>query len=651
MKLFHSKTIKYITVSFFCASISWVGAQTKEIAEKYRAKYPGQQYIQMLHQEVVRIDVVKSKPVVTSSMSDQYLVLTSNGAGALTEDDISFSSFETIKNIDAYSLNPTEKGSKKVPASNFKTKDAETDDGIFHDGGKETTFMYPGLVEGSLRVLNYDNQMGENRFPFGFYFANYIPVEKSTFTIDCDSSIHLLYKTFNFESENIQFEEKLVKGRRIWIWTCLEPKPVKRESNAPKYSYYAPLVYAQIGYQTTKSGRINFVSSLDDLHNWYKENIDLVLKEKPSDELIAITQELTASKSTEIEKVKAIYYWVQDNIKYIAFEEGMGGFVPRIPSEVCSKRFGDCKDMATLIYTMLKISNIPSYITWIGSRDLPFKYSEFPSTISDNHMICVYKNNGKNYFLDATSSFQPLDYPTGFILGKEAFLHIDDSKWEVLNVDIPAPNKTIMIDTTRIRFESKKIFGSSHTTITGYYNVLLHDLVKHTPADKMNKTFESINQKGNNNYKVVRSSVQHVDDRDLPLILIHDFEVDNYVTSYDKETYVNLILEKDITAEKELKEGRRSPFELHNYSSDSYNVVLEIPKGMKVKSIPSNVEFISDFVDYRVIYTQKGNEIIMSLNMNLKFLVLYPTDFPTWNAFVKLMKKSMNETVVLEKTI
>lgn len=90
MKLFHSKTIKYITVSFFCASISWVGAQTKEIAEKYRAKYPGQQYIQMLHQEVVRIDVVKSKPVVTSSMSDQYLVLTSNGAGALTEDAISF---------------------------------------------------------------------------------------------------------------------------------------------------------------------------------------------------------------------------------------------------------------------------------------------------------------------------------------------------------------------------------------------------------------------------------------------------------------------------------------------------------------------------------------------------------------------------------
>lgn len=651
MKLFHSKTIKQISISILCASTFTVGAQTKEIAEKYRAKYPGQQYVQILHQEIIRIDVVKAKPIVTSSMSDQYLVLTSNGAGALTEDNIAFSSFETIKNIDAYSLNPTEKGSKKVPASNFKTKDAEADDGIFHDGGKETTFMYPGLVEGSLRVLNYENQMGENRFPFGFYFANYIPVEKSTFTIDCDSSVHLLFKTFNFEGENIQFEEKLVKSRRIWTWTSLEPKPVKRESNAPKYSYYAPLVYAQIAYQNTKAGRINFVSNLDDLHNWYKENIQQVLNEVPNEELVSITNELIASKSTEFEKVKAIYYWVQDNIKYIAFEEGMGGFVPRFPSEVCSKRFGDCKDMATLIHTMLKIAKIPSYLTWIGSRDLPFKYSEFPSTISDNHMICVYKQNGKAYFLDATSSFQPIDYPTGFILGKEAFLHVDDTKWEVVKVEIPAPDKTIMIDTTRIRFENKKIIGSSYTIISGYYNVILHDMVKHTPADKMNKTFESINQKGNNNYKVIRSSVKNVDDRDLPLILIHDFEVDNYVTSYDKETYVNLILEKDITVETELKEGRRSPLELHNYSSDAYNVVLEIPKGMKVKSLPQDVKFDSDFVSYQVTYTQKGNEVIMSLKMDLKFLVLYPADFPTWNKFVKLMKKSMNETVVLEKII
>ncbi len=629
--------------------IQYAGAQTAEILSQYKSQYSGQHIVQKLHQETVKIEMVKSVPVVTSYYSDQHLILTGNGINMLAEDDIEFSSFEKIANIDAYSLAPKEKGSKKIEATNFKTKDAETSGGVFHDGSKETSFMFPALAEGSLRVLNYECEMGEYRFPMGFSFANYIPIEKSVFQIEHDTSVHLIFKTYNFEGNNIQFEEKIVKGKKILTWTCLDPKPLKFESNAPNSRYYAPLVYAQIAYYNTKAGLVNAVGTLNDLHEWYKDNVKEVLQEEPSEEIKTLTSELVAGKTDELEKVKAIYYWVQDNIKYIAFEEGLGGFVPRLPSQVCSKRFGDCKDMATLIYTMLKSAGIKANLTWIGSRDLPFRYTDFPSTISDNHMIATYRNGDKIYFLDATSSFQPIDYPTGFILGKEAFVHIDDQKGEVIEVPILPASMTQMIDTARITFENKKIKGSSTTRVTGYYNILLHDILKNSPADKMNKTMESIVQKGSNNFTVTKSSIENLNDRERPLIMQYDFEFDNYVTSYEKETYVNMILEKDITAESEIKDGRRSPVELDHFSKDQYTVILDVPKSMRVKSLPKNAVYKSGFVNYAVNYKQIDNRVYMTLDLELTYLLLQPADFAEWNNFIKIMKKSMAETVVLEK--
>ena len=64
--------------------------------------------------------------------------------------------------------------------------------------------------------------------------------------------------------------------------------------------------------------------------------------------------------------------------KYVAFEDGMGGFVPREAGLVCSRRFGDCKDMASILTAMNRAAGIPAYFTWLGTRDLPYTFSGTP---------------------------------------------------------------------------------------------------------------------------------------------------------------------------------------------------------------------------------------------------------------------------------
>src|SRR6202012_5439792 len=126
-----------------------------------------------------------------------------------------------------------------------------------------------------------------------------------------------------------------------------------------------------------------------------------------SPEVKKVVDSITAGAKSNIEKVKRIFYWVQDHITYVAYEDSLGGFVPREATLVCSRRFGDCKDMASTLVEMIRAAGLEAHQTWIGTRDIPYSFEDVPSPTSTNHMICTYIENGNYHFLDATGRDSP----------------------------------------------------------------------------------------------------------------------------------------------------------------------------------------------------------------------------------------------------
>ena len=68
------------------------------------------------------------------------------------------------------------------------------------------------------------------------------------------------------------------------------------------------------------------------MYAWY----NYLYKNAKNDDspLKATVARLTEGKTSDEDKVKSIYYWVQDNIRYIAYEEGYAGFIPQTVQEV-----------------------------------------------------------------------------------------------------------------------------------------------------------------------------------------------------------------------------------------------------------------------------------------------------------------------------
>jgi hypothetical protein len=110
-------------------------------------------------------------------------------------------------------------------------------------------------------------------------------------------------------------------------------------------------------------------------------------------DLTAKSRELTANAKTEYDRIQAISRYVQ-KIKYVAIEMDLahgGGYKPHAASLVLRKQYGDCKDKANLMRSLLKAAGLESYLVAIYSGDRNYVRQEWPSPSQFNHMIIAVR--------------------------------------------------------------------------------------------------------------------------------------------------------------------------------------------------------------------------------------------------------------------
>jgi tetratricopeptide (TPR) repeat protein len=125
----------------------------------------------------------------------------------------------------------------------------------------------------------------------------------------------------------------------------------------------------------------------------------------PNDELRRTTEEALkgVNRADALAVVRAIYNFVVTNTRYVALEFGIHGYKPYRVDRVLARRFGDCKDKASLIHAMLKVAGVDSRLVLLRMRHLGQLPPEPASLAAFNHAI-VYVPKFDLY-LDGTASF------------------------------------------------------------------------------------------------------------------------------------------------------------------------------------------------------------------------------------------------------
>jgi hypothetical protein len=461
--------------------------------------------------------------------------------------------------------------------------------------------------------------------------------------------VELVYQIVNDPENKIKFR-KAEKGKSVLYEWSLENVPsIRREDEAPPIRYFAPHVVCYVKSYQTNGKRINILSDLKDLYAWYYGFIKDLNKEVSAD-LSAIVEEIKKSCRNETELVKKIFYWVQDNIQYIAFEQGMRGLIPHNGAYTCEKRYGDCKDMANLIVNMLDLAGVKAYHTWIGTRDLPYRYSDLPTPLVDNHMIATYiSDEGEYYFLDATSDYTTFGYPSSMIQGKEALISKGPSSFEIKQVPVLKKERNYMTDSMTIRLHQNEISGSGISTLRGYPKVFGGYELDRAGQDDVKRYVTKLLGKGSNKFFLDHYEVSDLTNRDKPTTLKYAFRILDYFQKIEDEIYLNLNLNKQFYNTFINPETRKSPKESDYQYLQYENITLHIPDGYEVEYLPENAHHDGPLMGYAISYELKGDRIFYSKKVYLDYLLLKPDQFKAWNESVRQVSEVYKEAIILKK--
>ncbi len=638
LKLSNKKVFCFVLLGFIFMKV-----QAQKTLQEYKTIYPNFNELVLNDTQNYDISIADKKIKIIQDNHYEAMILSENGIQNNTE-SFSYSELIKLKEYNAYTVINDNGKERKIKVTQTAEKQAQ-ESAIFYNDVKERQLTFPNLEAGAKKVYNYQTEFTDPYLLHKFIFGGNAPILNSSLEIKTDKEITIGYKIFNDPNNNIAFSKTEKKGKWIYKWTLKDIKPVKFEENSPGYLYVIPHINIFIKNYTVDSKVVEVLGDENKLFQYYKGFVKNLNQDENAD-LKDLSLALTKNQTNDVDKIKSIFYWVKDNIKYIAFENGYEGFIPREASFVFQRKFGDCKDMANIISGMAKYANIKNVtIAWIGTRSIPYSYSELPTPSVDNHMIAVFKNGEEYLFLDATDKETRYGIPTAFIQGKEAMFN-DNGNYKIIPVPIVPPEKNEIKEVVKLSIDKTKLVGSGTLELIGYNRS--HILSK--IGDASNKTrfemIKSIVLKGNNKFNLKEYTEENREDRDKPYKINFNFDLDNYIVKVDKEIYLNLFLDK-IYEKMTIEKDRVSKFEFEFLTFFNTQYELEIPQNYSVKYLPKNFSLDNDVLKADFIYEIKNNKLQLNIQLKPKKLMLDTTDFELWNETIKKLKSNYTETLIL----
>lgn len=639
MKIFTKPTFVFLLFTSFLFAQKNIDPTPEDIqqAKSLREEYAKDDIAIIQSSENISFELNKSsdKVIVKNKVNERLMNIN------LRSDISKYEFYDSESHIESFRIKY-----RNEKIANFYTKDEfYKDKDYFYNDAKVKYVNLDFPVQGYTYNYELEKKYDDVKYFTSFYFNDEYPVIKKTITVTVPDWLNVELKEFNFEGYKIVKTKNVDAKNKSTIYTYdLEQIPAfSKDEEAPGKTYIYPHVLVLAKSFKKEDKEVMLFNSSADLYKWYKSLVDAmkddasVMKEK--------VVELTKNAKTDEEKIKNIYYWVQDNIKYIAFEDGIAGFKPDESNNVFTKRYGDCKGMANLNKQMLKLAGFDARLTWIGTKHIAYDYST-PSLAVDNHMICTLFFNGKRYFIDGTEKYNSFGENAERIQNKEVMIE-DGDKFIIEKV--PVSNCDFNKETYKANFviENEKLKATCSKSFLGESKAQFLYIFNTFENNKKNEALEKYLSKDDKNIHAENIKTSDLTNRDIKLTLDYDISIDNKVSSFDNDIYVDF---ENMNEFKTLTfKDRKNDYQFDYKTDYSSETSLEIPAGYKVSKTPDNILVNEPDFAISVFFSQTPKHIVCKKSFVFKTANIKAVDINKWNDFVKKLNTTYNQQIQFSK--
>ncbi len=636
-----------VNVVMGIAAAIFVGTAQAQTTDELMKQYSNEQAVISDISEKLTVINKAGKLSAYSEAKKEKLLIGPQSPALFNTEYIYHSYFNKLEDHEEEAMVPAKKGYKRITRTSVRTQHAEQNN-IFYDDARQTEIAFDGLAPGALIRTGYTLSHTDVHMLPAYYFQENMRVAKSVYEVTAPKTVDMRFVLKGADADKVVRTQKEGKNDITYTFTASNLPAYRSFEDAPSLAWHGLHIIPYIAaYNNEKGEKVPFLSTPHNLYTYFYEFIRHI-NVTENKELNEATDKITLGAATNNEKAKRIYQWVQQNIRYIAFEDSLEGFIPRQAAAIYQRRFGDCKDMASILMAMCRHAGIPAYFTWIGTRSKPYTYEETPLPLVDNHMICAIKPADKWILLDGTHSLIPYAEIPYNLQGKEAMIGIDEKNYTIITVPETNADEHGYTDTSKVHIDGRALAGTASIDFKGHMSWNMQINMLYTKDKDKDLMTRNVATRGNNKYlqSGYTFSVAPTERHDCRLETT--FTIGDYVQQVGKEYYVNMNLKRNFDGSYIDTADRTVPYYFKYKDIETEVTILDIPVGYKVSYLPPAASNKLDgYWWYTIHYATIGNKVVLTKTYKLDSLTIPPQKFVAHNSMIDKLKKQYKESVVL----
>ena len=384
---------------------------------------------------------------------------------------------------------------------------------------------------------------------------------------------------------------------------------------------------------------VSTYKSWDDMGRWYW---GLVRDQfTADDEVRRRVAEITKGAVDEKAKIRAVYDFVVQRTRYVALEFGIHGFKPYRCAQVFARGFGDCKDKATLIVTMLKELGIPATIV-IVRTGLRGDFETEPASLAPfDHAIAYVPSI--DVYLDGTAEWTGSNELPAMDRGSLA-LQVNEGKPKL--VHLPEPTAADSTSTKHVEATigsdgsaqidwRADISGASASSWRARY---------HAKATQKTRIQEDLSAELPG-IEIKEVSSNDLEDVEQKVQLKARGRAPSYARRDGDSWTVGVGAKEHMVRTWAPLSSRRRDVRIQSLSTQENETIVKLPQGAKVLGPPHPAEGKGQFGFYKVDVETTGNVVRVKTTVAITRSRIPATEYAAFRAFCEQADRELGQSL------
>ncbi len=574
----------------------------------------------------VRIDRVGSTGLATSHVQQLILLTSDAGARRYSSRTIQYApASESISVIharlhkaDGRTIEGEDGGDERV---------ADRASAMFYDA-RSRTIRFASAEAGDVIELEYRIKPATNVNPYGNYFASMqvfrgnIPAKLKRYVVIADAG-RKLYITGQ-SMPRLQTSEDA--NEKVYRWEGAELAALPNEPLGPPSTEISPYVH------------VSTLRDFDELGHWYSAMLSPQLTLSP--ELQQRAQQIAANYKDPLDRVRAVYRFVLTSTHYVALEFGIYSYKPYPVADVYARRFGDCKDKASLMVAMLRAVGVPADFVLVRTRPLGSVVPNAASIALFNHAIAYVPQF--DLWLDGTADYYGL---------RE--LPLDDQGAMALTVDVNGNSQLRTIPVSRpadnrsSRTVQATIMPNGVIDFTGVSTPRGED----APAlrrdyEVQERQRESMRRGLADLFPTVKLDAVNVDDSDSdhPVQVRFAGTLDAFQGQHTLDLRTTW-MQRDYLQRLALLSSRRNDVQLGSPWTTEEEFHFRLPAGAEIAQLPADTNLKTSFGTATIHYTLTNHELVIQSDVQFTRTRIETNEYQQFRTFCASLEQAFRREI------